>query len=58
MTYTNDRKQAYRDFKNTVVSPTDTGVTESVEDQNLIPLQTRALTNYSRRPIVQAKGDA
>lgn len=45
----------YRVFKEFVVGPADTSVTEPVDDKTILTLQTCTLPDYSERLIVQAE---
>ncbi|MGH3089624.1 MAG: class E sortase [Rubrobacteraceae bacterium] len=55
LTDANDREYTYRVFKTFIVDPTDVFVTQPVEGQNIVTLQTCTLPDYSQRLIVQAE---
>ncbi|HZY66034.1 MAG: class E sortase [Actinomycetota bacterium] len=49
------RSYTYRVFKELVVNPSDTFITQPVKGKNIITLQTCTLPDYSQRLIVQAE---
>ena len=49
------RSYTYKVFKESVVEPSDTFVTQPIEGKNILTLQTCTLPDYSQRLIVQAE---
>lgn len=48
-------RYAYRVFREKVVAPSDTSVTEPIDGRNILTLQTCTLPDYTQRLIVQAE---
>ncbi len=55
LTDAEDRDYTYRVFNSFIVEPTDVDVTEPIEGENIVTLQTCTLPDYSQRLIIQAE---
>lgn len=55
VTAKNGKRYTYRVYRQEVVSPKNTKVTEPIDGRNILTLQTCTLPNYTQRLIVQAE---